>query len=399
MTESDIRLANDIARELAGVGNCKWDADALEFIREEYHRLIGCVTVEFEDDTIPDTSIVDLSEMDDDTIPEMSNEVLNEMYDADMRYFAEMNQPPPEDDLNDLMWFFDGDHDDDDVDEGDDLIELAPVVVSRSQLIFDEQGRFICPSEIFNLIKSYLLLPRRNYEAKLDWWNYHHDLPYVTLRKAVFDYRQYIQLRHQTPVRLLPDTQSKAFRQLHALLDAETLEEEAFRYYSHKRVCAVEDCEEEHDLVVRPMPYRFNELIGVPLVMEQLVCGECIENGADYHTCGMCGNDNVKCEYLVYRDFNNDEYEYFSDYFCRDFCLDKVGGIRRKKVKACGHRWECGCDKQKCNKCVKRKNKVRCDDETCKVYYSRRNDNCVCERKKCEYCEELTRLRNGYWWL
>jgi hypothetical protein len=298
---------------------------------------------------------------------------------------------PPEDDLNDLMWFFDGDHDDEDVDEGDDLIELAPVVVSRSQLIFDEQGRFICPSEIFNLIKSYLLLPRRNYEAKLDWWNYHHDLPYVTLRKAVFDYHEYNQIIHQTPIRLLPDTQSKAFRQLHSILDAKPLEEEAFCDYPRRRICGSDNCENEDGLVVRTMEYSFHELIGVPLMMEQLICSDCLD---EYDYCGMCFGQ-VQVRDTEYRECNRDVYNYTSHYFCEG-CVDDVNGIGYKReTKACGHWWECGCDKNKCNKCVKTK-KRRCDDETCKVYYYNRNDRCKCGKGSCRYCEELYRRTLGW---
>jgi hypothetical protein len=257
---------------------------------------------------------------------------------------------------------------------------------------------FSVPDEVLFIIKSYLLLPRRNYEAKIDWWNYHHDLPYVTLRKAVFDYHQLNQHKYKNPMPLLPDTQSKAFRQLHAVLDAKPLEEEAFCDYSCLRICGNKHCEEEEGLVVRKMEYRFHDLVGVPIIMEQLVCENCIDDGADEYQCGMCGNEQVKCENLVYSDFNSDEYEYFSNYFCCVECVDEVGEIRRKKVKSCGHRWECGCDKQKCNRCVKR-NRTRCDDEDCKVYYSYRNDNCDCNSIDCGYCDEIDRLRKGQWFF
>jgi hypothetical protein len=137
------------------------------------------------------------------------------------------------------------------------------------------------PEACLFIIKEYLLLPRRNYEAKLEWWNYHYDLPYVTLRKAVFDQNRFNQYKYRTPMPVLPDTQSKAFRQLLASLDAKPLEEEAFCDYSCLRICGTKHCDNEDGLVVRKMVYRFHEMIGVPRVMEQLICGECIENGYD----------------------------------------------------------------------------------------------------------------------
>ena len=56
-------------------------------------------------------------------------------------------------------------------------------------------------------------------------------------------------------------------------------------------------------------------------------------------------------------------------------------------VKYCGHKYECGCDKQTCMEM----DNEECDDglcmnEYCKHYYDHRNDNCNCRGTDCPYC-------------
>jgi hypothetical protein len=56
--------------------------------------------------------------------------------------------------------------------------------------------------------------------------------------------------------------------------------------------------------------------------------------------------------------------------------------------KDCGHKYECGCDKQTCMEM----NSEECDDglcmnEYCKHYYDHRNDNCDCRGNDCPYCK------------
>jgi len=55
--------------------------------------------------------------------------------------------------------------------------------------------------------------------------------------------------------------------------------------------------------------------------------------------------------------------------------------IEQIKMNTCEHKYECGCNKEYCANCVEEYNKEglyqrMCDDESCKHYYSNRNDNC-----------------------
>lgn len=58
-------------------------------------------------------------------------------------------------------------------------------------------------------------------------------------------------------------------------------------------------------------------------------------------------------------------------------------------TKNCDHKYECGCDRIYCEDCAI-KNETDdldfCDDESCKHYYSYRNDNCNCDGYDCGYC-------------
>jgi hypothetical protein len=69
-----------------------------------------------------------------------------------------------------------------------------------------------------------------------------------------------------------------------------------------------------------------------------------------------------------------------------------------RKVKKCGHKYDCGCKKKICERCreiIAEENipkedwkDLDCDDEDCKCYYHNRNDNCNCGSRDCDYCQE-----------
>jgi hypothetical protein len=57
--------------------------------------------------------------------------------------------------------------------------------------------------------------------------------------------------------------------------------------------------------------------------------------------------------------------------------------------KKCEHKWECGCEKEYCGDCliaIEEGDFVMCEDESCKHYYSYRNDNCNCNDRNCGFC-------------
>lgn len=64
-------------------------------------------------------------------------------------------------------------------------------------------------------------------------------------------------------------------------------------------------------------------------------------------------------------------------------------------VKECGHKWECGCDKEICDNCKEiaenddeyMEYDEFCEDENCKTYYYNRKDNCDCCDRGCPYCK------------
>jgi hypothetical protein len=62
--------------------------------------------------------------------------------------------------------------------------------------------------------------------------------------------------------------------------------------------------------------------------------------------------------------------------------------VCREKIN-CGHIYECGCNKNYCEDCliaIDNDEIIYCDDETCKHYYSYRNDNCNCRDNFCGFC-------------
>ena len=71
-------------------------------------------------------------------------------------------------------------------------------------------------------------------------------------------------------------------------------------------------------------------------------------------------------------------------------CLNGVKKQRAQKKppqKKCGHKWECGCDKEVCEWCLENEDDTHdCEDENCKSYYEFRNDNCDCFTRECPYC-------------
>ena len=59
-----------------------------------------------------------------------------------------------------------------------------------------------------------------------------------------------------------------------------------------------------------------------------------------------------------------------------------------RRVKPCGHKWECGCGKSLCENCLSQdSDRDYCEDETCPSYYLHRNDNCDCCGTDCGFCK------------
>ena len=58
-------------------------------------------------------------------------------------------------------------------------------------------------------------------------------------------------------------------------------------------------------------------------------------------------------------------------------------------VKDCGHFFDCGCGMTVCGEC----DEDMCDNEACAIYYTYRNDACMCDG--CDFCEWKIRIRKS----
>lgn len=66
-------------------------------------------------------------------------------------------------------------------------------------------------------------------------------------------------------------------------------------------------------------------------------------------------------------------------------------------IKNCEHKYECGCDRAYCEDCATKNENDdldQCDDESCKHYYSYRNDNCNCDGDECGFCNPVSLCDN-----
>ena len=198
------------------------------------------------------------------------------------------------------------------------------------------------PEEVMVIIKAYLLLPREAYEARLEWWNYYATLPYVNLRKMVFDDIRYEQIIYGTPIQALPDTHFKALKMLYSIIDTkyDHVSKNGIRggwFLQYGRYCHNSNCKYEYeyedegseegykkdDLVVKLMPYNNYEQIGVERFQEQLICKKCVEDREHMTDCGRC-EALFECAELTYVKYDEDDYEYNNNYFCKD-CVGRVG--------------------------------------------------------------------------
>ena len=59
------------------------------------------------------------------------------------------------------------------------------------------------------------------------------------------------------------------------------------------------------------------------------------------------------------------------------------------EVKDCGHFFDCGCGMTVCGEC----DDDMCDNEACAIYYTYRNDACMCDG--CDFCEWKIRIRKS----
>ena len=59
------------------------------------------------------------------------------------------------------------------------------------------------------------------------------------------------------------------------------------------------------------------------------------------------------------------------------------------EVKDCGHFFDCGCGMTVCGEC----DEDMCDNEACAIYYTYRNDACMCDG--CDFCEWKIRIRKS----
>jgi hypothetical protein len=59
------------------------------------------------------------------------------------------------------------------------------------------------------------------------------------------------------------------------------------------------------------------------------------------------------------------------------------------EMKDCGHFFDCGCGMTVCGEC----DEDMCDNEACAIYYTYRNDACMCDG--CDFCEWKIRIRKS----
>lgn len=184
------------------------------------------------------------------------------------------------------------------------------------------------PEEVMVIIKSYLMLPREEYEARLGWWNHHAKIPYINLLGRVFDNLKYEQTFDGTPIPALPDTHSKALKKLYSITDkiADRFFEDIWFLLPGISCCNPNMyCYEEDDLVVKLMIYRNHERMGVDRLQEQLICKKCVDMGEHLTDCGRCDQyyEPASLTYVKY-DEGEYKYEYNNYYFCAD-CVGRVG--------------------------------------------------------------------------
>ena len=114
------------------------------------------------------------------------------------------------------------------------------------------------------------------------------------------------------------------------------------------------------------------------------LCGDCL-SPEEEDTCECCGKP----------------YDDRSNHYLWELCdcvQNDDGTLSRPKeedeesipeVKDCGHFFDCGCGMTVCGEC----DDDMCDNEACAIYYTYRNDACMCDG--CDFCEWKIRIRKS----
>jgi len=64
--------------------------------------------------------------------------------------------------------------------------------------------------------------------------------------------------------------------------------------------------------------------------------------------------------------------------------------LKKRKIKTCDHKEDCGCDKTFCTHCQRpyylNQYNNECDNKKCRGYYASRYENCTCQQSHCIHC-------------
>jgi len=76
----------------------------------------------------------------------------------------------------------------------------------------------------------------------------------------------------------------------------------------------------------------------------------------------------------------------------KTLCCDCLSPKKEESIpemKDCGHFFDCGCGMTVCGEC----DEDMCDNEACAIYYTYRNDACMCDG--CDFCEWKIRIHKS----
>ena len=134
---------------------------------------------------------------------------------------------------------------------------------------------------------------------------------------------------------------------------------------------------------------------------ETWYCATCHADGT--HDCPVCGDDDetVSVESEDTCECCGRPYDHRNPHRQSEMCdcvQNDDGTLSRPKeedeesipdVKDCGHFFDCGCGMTVCGEC----DEDMCDNEACAIYYTYRNDACMCDG--CDFCEWKIRIRKS----
>lgn len=120
------------------------------------------------------------------------------------------------------------------------------------------------------------------------------------------------------------------------------------------------------------------------------LCDDCLSPEEDDDEVIACANCRVSGLKTDFREGSDDKLR------CND-CDWSLGSDTEEEedeesipeVKDCGHFFDCGCGMTVCGEC----DDGMCDNEACAIYYTYRNDACMCDG--CDFCEWKIRIRKS----